>query len=337
MDVRIIRARKIFGDGRHNAFTGIGAGFGRTYVAFRSGSTHMSVDGGIRVIGSGDLETWGGVLHLSHPDADLRDPKLAFFGGKLRLYFAHRERKAPRRMMTMESGNGLDFGAPVAVRGIPEGHWLWHAREHGGVLYGTAYGRAERGGHEVALYSSGDGTEWSLRAALPVPGNETPLDFDADGTLWALVRDDFADNVPTLCSAKPPYARFDSARRLPMRMQGPMLKRLRGGCVAIGRQWDGPGWRNLRTDAFWIGDGDEPRRICTLPSGGDTSYADWLDVAEGRAAVSYYSSHEHCMDEEHGGEAVFPRMRGEEKASMAADVYLAEVSYAEEKEEMGRD
>ena len=38
---------------------------------------------------------------------------------------------------------------------------------------------AEGGGHAVALYSSGDGTEWSLRAALPVPGNETPLDFDA--------------------------------------------------------------------------------------------------------------------------------------------------------------
>ncbi len=330
MEIRVTRARKIWGEGRHNAFTGIGAAFGKTYVAFRSAAGHMAGDGAIRLVASGDRETWGTAALWTIADSDLRDPKVAFFGGRLRVYFAQRRPNAPRQMWMAESADGTAFGEPVRLKGVPEGHWLWHVREFGGRMYGTAY-RRQSGAHLAALFGSDDGLEWRRLAELPVPGNETWLDFDGEGTLWALVRDDLFGSVPALCAARPPYERFDSAVRLPMRLQGPMLKRLAGGCAIVGRQWDEPGWRNLRTDLFWLADGGAPQRICTLPSGGDTSYADWLDVGPGRAVVSYYSSHEYAMDDAVGGRVGEPdEGEGEGEAlPPGADVFLADVCFAE--------
>ena len=326
MDIRVTRARKIHGDGRHNAFTGIEEAFGRTFVAFRSASTHMAPDGSIRILSSADREVWKTVANVREPGADLRDPKLVEHGGSLKAYFARQAPKTPRKMMMAESVNGREFSEPMPVRGIPEGHWLWHVREHGGVLRGAAY-RREGGMHIAALHASEDGLNWTLVQEFPVPGNETYLDFDAEGTLWALLRDDLFGCVPTLCRAEPPYRHCDWVRRLPMRLQGPMLKRLEGGCVIIARQWDEPGWLHPRTDLFWLADGKDPERVCTLPSGGDTSYAGWLDVAPGRAVVSYYSSHEHAMDLAHGDESVFGRDPEEGAFPKAADIYLADVSY----------
>jgi hypothetical protein len=331
VDVRITRARRIYADGRHNAFTGMAAAFGQAWISFRSARSHMSLDGAVRILASSDGVAWRTAAFREDSAGDLRDPKMAVLGGRLLAYFARRPETGPRTMWRMESVDGIGFGETKPVRGIPEGHWLWHVRERGGELYGTVYRRVN-GVHLVALYGSADGEEWEWRMDFPVPGNETWLDFGADGTLWALVRDDLFGCVPTLCSASPPYKTLDSVRRLPMRLQGPMLKRLEGGCVVVARQWDDPGWRRLRTDVIWVGDGEAPQTICTLPSGGDTSYADWLDMGPGRAVVSYYSSHEHEMDLPHSPGAAAaadaPSSPPEPPRVQPADVYLADVSYA---------
>ena len=58
MDIRLLRVRKIWGDGRHNAFTGIAAYRKRTFVTFRTADNHMSADGAISVIASDDHESW---------------------------------------------------------------------------------------------------------------------------------------------------------------------------------------------------------------------------------------------------------------------------------------
>ena len=323
MDIRIVRSRKIFSDGKHNAFTGIAASRGATLVTFRSGATHVSFDGVIKVIASTDLSTWSVVAEKRLPGLDLRDPKLVAFRGAARVYCGGRPEEGPRQSLTFSTQDGSEFSEPIPVEGIPEGHWLWWVQPFGERLFGTAYTD-----DHVGLYGSADGVQWEFLRDFPVPGNEVSFDFDADGSLWALAREDGCGSVPAVCVADPPYASFRSVSRPALRMQGPLIKRLAGGCVLVGRRWDLPGRRNLRTDVFWLEDGRDPCFVRSLPSGGDTSYAGWLDVGEGAAVISYYSSHEHKMDEPHANNAAFARDQAHAEHSTPADIFLADVSYA---------
>ena len=58
------------------------------------------------------------------------------------------------------------------------------------------------------------------------------------------------------------------------------------------------------------------------------SYAAWLDVGPGRATVSYYSAHEHKMDEPHSHEALLAQDDAYAEHTTPADIFLAELSYA---------
>lgn len=327
MEIRVTRARKIFSDGKHNAFTGIAALRGRTFVVFRSGATHMTYDGAIKVIASSDLERWEVAAESSDPGRDLRDPKVASFKGSLFVYYGARQEGKPHQSEVFMSSDGVRFGERQQLRGIPAGHWLWCVRPYEDVLYGTVYQTGVRP-CSVALYRTVDGLEWAKLADFPVPGNEVSFDFDQQGRLWALVREDTYGSVPAVCVADPPYSAFKSAVRLPLRMQGPMLKRLEGGCAIACRRWEQPGRRNLRTDLLWLGDGQDLQVIRSLPSGGDTSYAGWLDLGPGAAVISYYSSHEHKMDEPHANNACFAKDGAHAEHSTPADIFLADISYA---------
>ena len=88
MDIRITRARRVFSDGKHNAFTGIAAAHGKVFIAFRSGTNHMIPDGAIKVIGSSDMETWQVAAEVQRLGVDLRDPKAAVWGEKLMVFCA---------------------------------------------------------------------------------------------------------------------------------------------------------------------------------------------------------------------------------------------------------
>jgi len=327
MELRVTRARKIFADGRHNAFTGITSFAGRVFVAFRSATAHVSPDGRIRIIASADRESWELVADKGAEGADLRDPKLVAFKGALFAYCANCRPEKPRRSQCFRSSDGVDFDDGEFLEGVEEGRWLWFARPFGDVLYGSVY-TGSRPEYGASFFASDDGLAWRKLADFPVAGgNEVPFDFDEQGVLYALVRTDHGGCVPSLCIAEPPYAEFKEVTRLPMRLQGPMIKRLEGGCVIVCRQWDLPGRRNLRTDIFWLGDGEDIQRIRALPSGGDTSYAGWLDVGDGAAVLSYYSSHEYKMDEPHANSRVFAEDEANAEHTTPADVFLANISY----------
>jgi hypothetical protein len=321
-ELRVTRARKIYSDGCHNAFTGIARLGQRTFVTFRSAVDHMVFEGKIRIIASQDLERWQTEHVVERADADFRDPKLVTFAGSLHCYFAQRLPKSPADRevrlcsMVVRSRDGHRFDEPVRVEGVRPGAWLWHVTACGDQLYGTAYG----GGVKAAtLYRSHDGVRWEKLADLPTPCNEVYLDFAPNGTLWALARDGLA-----LCRAEPPYTSLAIDRRLTITHGGPMVKRLPTGCVIITRQWDPPGRRNLRTEISWLPDGGPLRSVTRLPSGGDTSYAAWLDLVPGRAIVSYYSAHEHKMDVPIGFQAKDPAYA---EHTTAADIFLADISY----------
>jgi hypothetical protein len=152
-----------------------------------------------------------------------------------------------------------------------------------------------------------------------------------DGTLWALVRDDQRGQVPALCKINAPYNAIESTRHLTIKIGGPMIKRFNGASVIIARCWSQDDTReqryDTRADVFILEDFKEIRHIRSLPSGGDCSYASWADLGEGKALVSYYSSHEYKMDapcredNTDGKDLVSP------EHSTAADIYLAEISY----------
>ena len=327
MEIRVIRARKIFSNGKHNAFTGIAAFQNRAFIVFRSATNHVSRDGTVQVIASEDLETWTPVAEKAYSERDLRDPKAVAFRDSLWVYCGGSRADKSICAMAFSSEDGHTFSEPMDLNGIPEGRWLWAVQPCGDALYGTGY--CERDGEQsVLLYRSEDGLNWSHVVDFPTPGNEVSIDFDAQGTLWALAREDRQGHIPTLCTAEPPYDTWQTVTRLPLRLQGPMVKRLEGGCVIAARRWDPPGRRNLRTDLFWLEDGQDPRLVRSLPSGGDTSYAGWLDTGEGRAVLSYYSSHEHKMDEPHSQDAHFSRDRAHAEHTTPADIFLADVSYA---------
>jgi hypothetical protein len=321
-ELRVTRARKIYSDGCHNAFTGLARLGQQTFVTFRSAVNHMTLDGKIRIISSKDLETWQPVHVAEQPKTDFRDPKLVTFRGRLMCYFAawrERRPKSPERgavSMVVQSTDGRTFAEPQVLQGVRPGAWLWHVAARGDVLYGTAYGG---GAKAASLYRSSDGLQWDKLTDLPVPCNEVFLDFTADGVLWALARDGLA-----LCRAEPPYKELTVVWRASMPQGGPLVKRLPTGCVIVTRQWDPPGRRNLRSEIFWLPDGGPLRSITRLPSGGDTSYAAWLDLSPGRAILSYYSSHEHKMDVPIGHQARDP---AEAEHTTAADIFLADISY----------
>lgn len=326
LDLRVTRARKIFSDGRHNAFTGLARFKDRYFVTFRAAGTHMTVDGQIRVIVSDDAGSWSLLHTASRAGQDLRDPKLAVLNGRLFVFFAERPKTdlQHRTSMAMVSDDGRQFSEPQVLDGVPHGFWLWHATAWEGAHYGTAY-RHRGPEYEGLLLRSTDGFQWEKVADFPLPAGETYLDFAPDGTLWAFVRNNSPGRVPYTCSAKPPYTKFEGIRHFPTHIGGPMIKRLEAGCVLITRQWDPPGRRNLRTEIFWQPDGGALCSITRLPSGGDTSYATWLDTGPGRALVSYYSSHEHKMDVPLGGESGADSARAEH--STGSDIFLAEISF----------
>jgi hypothetical protein len=328
MDIIVTRARRIYADGKHNAFTGICRHRDRTFVTFRSGVNHVTPGSTIKVIAASDLEKWSVAAEKGtvSPTIDNRDPKVASFAGRLLVYYPEITRGEERltRGMLFTSEDGEHFSEPRPVEGLPESMWLWWFRPWEGKLYGAGYARGRR-----LLAVSDDGVRWRVLIDLPVEaGNENSFDFDPDGTLWALVREDSFGSIPTVCVLKPPYTEVEQKFRLPMELKGPMLKRLPGGSVIICRQWDTRSGhkRNTRTEIFWLPDGDPLQYVSTLPSGGDTSYAGWLDTAPGRAVVSYYSSHEYRM-------AVPPdhpdlkRDSAIAEHSSPADIFLADICY----------
>jgi hypothetical protein len=89
MDIIVTRARRIYADGKHNAFTGICRHRDRTFVTFRSGVNHVTPGSSIKVIAASDLEKWSVAAEKGtvSPTIDNRDPKVASFAGRLLVYY----------------------------------------------------------------------------------------------------------------------------------------------------------------------------------------------------------------------------------------------------------
>src|SRR5687767_12730239 len=72
----ILEVRKIWDEGRHNAFTDLLRWKDRWWCTFREGEDHVGGEGAIRILTSTDGVTWESAAKLTEKGIDLRDPKL---------------------------------------------------------------------------------------------------------------------------------------------------------------------------------------------------------------------------------------------------------------------
>ncbi len=331
-NLRVLRSRKIYSDGNHNAFTTLVKCGNILYAAFRTASVHLAQDGVITVLKSlDDGKTWEVFGRKGCENWDLRDPGLVVLADKVHLFCFGRKAADVSETSSFHctlQENG-QFSPLEILKNMPV---IWGVATWNGKIYGTAYHSEGKNASRVTLHVSSDGVNWEKLTELPFPGNEASIDFDPDGTLWALVRDTHdcrcygGGSIPVLCRLEPPYTGTPFSVPLALRLQGPMLKRVNGTSVIAGRRWDG--WernrRNLRTDLFIIPDGEDCRFVSTLPSGGDTSYAACVEMPGNRLLLTYYSSHEHTMDLPF--EEDDPKDPAKAEHSTPADIFVAEIS-----------
>ncbi len=298
--VELLDVRKIWDGAPHNAFTDLVRWRDRFYCAFREGRGHVSTDGRIRVLQSGDAREWTSAHLAQLPGYDLRDAHLSVTpDGRLMLLggAAPREKdnqSAPTGSFVAFSEDGRDWSEPRIV--VEPGRWLWCITWHEGKAYGVSY-TAGPGARHLALLTSTDGVTYEPLVPKLLEGGyptETTLRFDASGTCYALVRRDRRDDHPysaLLGVSRGDYtewqwhdlgAEFNG-------FGGPNFIQLPNGhWLAAGRMHEG----GAHTALCYLDVAEHKMtKLLKLPSGGDTSYPGlvWHDRL---LYMSYYSSHE---------------------------------------------
>lgn len=289
--LHLLEIRRIWDQGRHNAFTDLLRRQNRWWCVFREASGHVTMDGAVRVLSSPDGVRWNSTALLRSAKEDLRDPKLSIApDGRLMLLAAgatHPPDGPTRQSYVWFSRDGKDWGTPAPVGDY--NYWLWRVAWHEGTAYGMGYHYVPP--KDLRFYRSRDGVKFT---AEPQPlltehwPNETSMIFLPDGTGLALVRREQGPATGLLGISRPPYRQWEW-KDLGRRIGGPHLVRLPDGrLLAAVRLYDG----RVRTSLCWL-DPESGRldEALVLPSAGDTSYAG-LVFHEGLLWISYYSSHE---------------------------------------------
>lgn len=176
---------------------------GYWYCGFRHGVVHDSdLSGKGMIIRSKDGCKWELAVHLSHPGADVRDPRLSVTGdGRLMVNAAlsfvppqqtdtastAAVRPLYRRSVTWLSDDGETWDGPYGVESAVE-TWRWDVTWHDGCGYSVGYSGEDALG---TLYKTADGKSWEPVVSRLFParrGNEAALTFTATGEAYCLLR-----------------------------------------------------------------------------------------------------------------------------------------------------
>jgi len=296
----IISCQKIWDAAPHNAFTSLVWFRDQWFCAFREGAGHVSPDGAIRILRSGDGSTWQSAARITMDKADLRDLGLAVTANnQLALVAAAAWHKPIQNkdgtkethqtfFWTSPDGETWTDATPV---GDPN-YWIWKLTYFGPDIWGMGYATGHAVDQPLRLYGGKHLAELKKITEIPAPEpgawlTESSLTFGPDGTMYCLQRRDPHTAQGLLGIAHPPYTQW-TWKPLRVGIGGPALVRLQDGrLVGIVRLYDpirtGVGEINPETGTFtsWL----------TLPSGGDCSYAGVVEW-DGLLWISYYSSHE---------------------------------------------
>ena len=306
-DVKITKIRRVFHNGEHNAFTDLCQFQGRYYLTFRScPDGHMvHPTSSILILSSADLRDWKQVHRFRVPLRDTRDPHFLIFKERLFVYsgtWYSGETTLPREDYDLNkhlgyaaySDDGKNWTSPVMLEGT-YGHYIWRAETYAGKAYlcgrrkheFDVRPRGEGPDVESAMLESDDGLVWRTLALFQERrGDETVFRFDDAGSILAIGRRGSLN--AQILRSKPPYTKWDR-RDLDRYIGGPLLIRWGDRWVVGGRQ-SVPG-EGARTSMYWL-TGDKLHEFARLPSGGDNSYPGFIDLGDGKAVMSWYSSHE---------------------------------------------
>jgi len=267
----------------HNAFTTLESFDGYLYCAFREATNHKSYDGKIRIIRSKDTQKWESVALISIGNEDLRDPKLIVNNGKIILLIVSRT-KSKHYSYTYSSFDGMKWSLLEKANDT----WRWSATLWDNFIYSVGYSGNDRSGQ---IYKSGDGKKWTSvkRGLFPNVNNlpnETKLFITPNNKMVALVRQERGNQNAIIGIAEAPYSDW-TWRDLGIRMGSPSgIVLNENEILACVRLYNHPVCLSLVkiniTDASY-------KEIATLPSGGDTGYADIVKF-NNQYYISYYSS-----------------------------------------------
>jgi lysophospholipase L1-like esterase len=306
--VRVESVRRAFHNGEHNAFTDLIRFRDKLYLTFRScPDGHMVHPTSSILILSSDDDgvTWQQVNAFSVPRRDVRDPHFLEFNDQLFVYTGTwycGETSPETRDLNQHLGYGVSstdgeqWSEPFMLEGT-YGHYIWRAAAHDGTAYLCGRRKQEfaetetgAGGTQIvqsAILASDDGRIWKHRGLFQEQhGNETAFLFEGDGSALAVARGGGSRNAE-LCRSTPPYVEWQRTE-LDRYIGGPLLARWGDRYVVGGRQTNGG---PARMSLYWLNESDL-EEFATLPSGGDCSYPGLVELADGSALVSYYSSHE---------------------------------------------
>ena len=277
--------RRVYHDGRHNAFTAFVEWRGAYWLAFRNATGHGSYDGVLVVLRSSDTESWIEAARLTAAEDD-RDPQFLPTEERLFIYNPARHHSAERtgnQTWVFYTTDGDSWSQPQMV--YEPGFICWKPTAWRGKFYAGAHLPAKRESH---LITSDDGLSWQKISTIHAEGeeSETTLSFDDAELLTAFVR---AIRRPGawICEAVPPYITWTS-RDAPVHLSGHCVHTIDGVTYLASR------WRRddgVTSTIIYTYEEGELIPYCELPSGGDCSYPEI--VVRGREmVVSYYSSHE---------------------------------------------
>lgn len=287
--VKPLEVRKVFANGKHNAFTAMRRFKGDLWLAFRSGENHNSATADVLVLRSNDGKDWQQAYKFDATKDD-RDPQMVVTEQRLYLYCPAMNGKECNTWLAF-TDDGKTWSAP---RKIYEPQFiLWKPCVHDGVFYAAAHKKDESSGgkgREVHFVKSADGINWEKVSTIRA-GNwesETTLFFDGKHHATAFLRQKYGNPQAQILEADPPYATWSARPADVSHFSGHSVHTFRGVTYLLSRT---VGPKREYGASIYTFDGGRLTRYCDLPAGGDCAYLEAVEDGS-NMLVSYYSSHE---------------------------------------------
>lgn len=285
--VQPLEVRKVFSNGKHNAFTALRRFKGDLYLAFRAGDAHNSPTADVLVLKSKHGKEWQ-QAHTFDVAKDDRDPQMVVTDKRLFLYVPAMNGKELTTWLKY-TDDGSSWSEPVKI--YEPQFILWKPCVYDGVFYAAAHKKDESSGgkgREVHFVKSADGIRWEKVSTIRA-GNwesETTLFFDGAHAI-AFLRQKYGSPQAQVLESDPPYAEWKSRDAGVPHFSGHSVHTFKGVTYLLSRTMKGKETGSM----IYTFAGGKLTPYCALPSGGDCSY---LEAVEDGAnmLVSFYSTHE---------------------------------------------
>jgi hypothetical protein len=283
--------RKVYANGKHNAFTAFVRWKDAYWLAFRHAAGHNSAEGEIVVLRSEDAKDWKEAQRINVLPDD-RDPQFLATAKRLFLY-NQAMRGRDLTAYALYTDDGTTWSKPQEV--YEQRYVLWKPVAHGGQFWATAHKKDDSatGGkaRDVHLVTSDDGLDWKKVSTIRA-GNwesETTLHFAGDRAV-AFLRQKYGSPPAQILEADSPYKEW-KARAAPINhFSGHSCHTFRGVTYLLTRTMD-YGRREAGQAIYTYEKDGSLKLYCVLPAGGDCAYAEAVEAGD-EMLVSYYSGHE---------------------------------------------